>query len=340
MNKNPFISVCIPSYNRPGELERLLGSIDLASKKDVEIVVCEDKSPKRSEIKKIVEQYKKKSDYKVNYRENKNNLGYDKNLRELVSAARGEWLVFMGDDDVFCPGALDRLADFLRLHSELGYVLRSYNIIHYDGGVEKFRYFDGDKFFVPGFDSYVSLFRKSVFISGFSIKREFASDFLTDKFDGTLLFQLYLASEVVLKYPSAYFDEPLTLEYEKELRPEFGSSESEKHLYTPGTVTVENSVNFMKGFLKISGYLDNKYRFNSQEAIKKDISKYSYPVLSIQRDKGIVNFWRYVKKLNQLGFGITIYYYIYVVALIIFGKRICDKIIYILKNFFGKTPQL
>jgi hypothetical protein len=255
-------------------------------------------------------------------------------------AAKGAWLVFMGDDDIFSPGALDKLADFLKSHNELGYVLRSYNVIHYNGNVEKFRYFESNKFFTPGFDSYVSLFRKSVFISGFTIKKDYVSDFLTDEFDGTLLFQLYLASEVVLKHPSAYFDEPLTLEYEKELKPEFGSSESEKHLYTPGTVTVENSVNFMKGFLKIAGYLDNKYDFDSKTAIKKDISKYSYPVLSIQRDKGIINFLGYVKKLNQLGFGTTIYYYAYVVALIILGKRICDKLIYILKKILGKTPQL
>jgi len=155
-----------------------------------------------------------------------------------------------------------------------------------------------------------------------------------------LLFQLYLAAEVVLKYPSAYFDEPLTYQYEKELKPEFGSSEAEKKLYTPGTVTIENSINFMKGFIKITRYLDEKYGFKSVDIIKRNISKYSYPVLSIQRDKGLKRFLRYIKELNKLDFNITIYYYIYVITLIIFGKGICDEGIRIIKRLLGKTPKL
>ena len=43
------------------------------------------------------------------YRENEKNLGYDGNLNQLVRTAQGKWLVFMGDDDEFIPGALDKL---------------------------------------------------------------------------------------------------------------------------------------------------------------------------------------------------------------------------------------
>jgi hypothetical protein len=39
-----------------------LKSIDAKDDKDIEIVVCEDKSPRRSEVKKVVEQYKKNRD--------------------------------------------------------------------------------------------------------------------------------------------------------------------------------------------------------------------------------------------------------------------------------------
>jgi len=338
--KKAFISICIPSYNRPETLVRLLESIDAADSKDIEIVICEDKSPKREEIRAVVDKFNKKSDYKIIYEENKENLGYDANLRELANNAGSEWIVYMGDDDAFISGALDKLIVFLKERSELGYVLRSYNIIHQNGGIERFRYFDGNKFFEPGLNSYISLFRKSVFISGFTIKRDLIRPYLINKFDGTLLFQLYLAAEVILKYSSAYFNEPLTCQYDKELKPEFGSSAAEKKFYTPGIVTIENSVNFMKGFLKITEFLDKKYNFNSAEIIKKDISKYSYPVLSIQRDKGLKTFLRYVKELNKLGFNITIYYYIYIIALIFLGKRICDSLIQIIKNILGKTPKL
>lgn len=340
MIKLPFISICVPSYNRPEELLRLLKSVDVSNSEDIEIVICEDKSPKREEIRRIVDEFKKQSNYKIVYVENKTNLGYDANLRELVKKANGEWIIYMGDDDVFIDKALDKLIFFLKEHTQICYVLRSYQVKHQNGVIENFRYFDGHKFFEPGLNAYLFLFRKSVFISGFTIKRELIKPYLIDDFDGTLLFQLYLMAEIVLKYPSAYFDEPLTLQYEKELKPMFGTAEKEKNFYTPGAVTVENSLNFMKGFLKITEFLDRKYNLNSTKIIKKDISKYAYPVLSIQREKGLKVFLGYIQELNKLGFNITIYYYLYAFFLILFGKKICDSVILIIKEILGKTPRL
>lgn len=338
--KKPFISICIPSYNRPQELSRLLKSINASNPKDIEIVICEDKSPKRKEIKSEVEKFKKSANYAVVYKENRQNLGYDGNLKELIRNASGDWIVFMGDDDEFVSGALDKLIDFLRQNPDLGYVLRSYESVHLNGKIEKFRYYNDNHFFEPGLASFVALFRKSVFISGFTIRRPAVTDFLIDDFDGTLLFQLYLAAEVCLRHRAAYFDVVLTRQYEKELRPFFGTAGAEKNLYTPGAVTMKNSLNFLKGFFKITAYLDRKYNFNSTKIIKKDMSKYFYPALAIQRNKGIKFFFKYVFELNRLGFNITFYYYLYVIFLVLFGKRICDEGIRIIKNILGKTPKL
>jgi len=334
------ISICIPSYNRPETLRRLLNSIDAKIEPELEVVIYEDKSPKREEIRAVVEKFKKEKNYRTIYRENKTNLGFDKNLKELIRNARGEWIVFMGDDDDFAPQALDKLMVFLKRHPALGYVLKSHLAYEENRKAEKFRYYGATKFFEPGPNSYIALFRKSVFISGFIIRRELILPYLIDEFDGTLLFQLYLLAETTLKHPSAYFDEPLTRAYREGNRPFFGMAESEKKLYTPGAITIENSINFLKGFFKITQFIDQKHNLNSTSAIKKDMSKYFYPSLAIQRNKGIRIFWDYVKKLNQLGFNITFYYYLYVILLIIFGKRICDNGIRILKNILGKTPQL
>lgn len=338
--KQPLISICILSYNRPHTLDRLLQSVDANEHEEVEIVVCEDKSPKREEVKNVVDTYKKNSPFSVVYCENEKNLGFDGNVRECIKRSSGSWVVFMGDDDAFIPGALQKLISFIRIHDELGYILRSYRMVYENGPTELFRYYSGNIFFDPGERSYFELFRKSVFISGFTIKRELAMPHLIDIFDGTLLFQLYLVAEVLLKYPSAYFDEPLTEQYERELSPFFGNSEAEKKLYTPGTVTVENSINFMTGFSKITEYVDKKYNLKSTAFIKKDISKYSYPILSIQRERGIKVFLSYVGKLNKLGFNVTPYYYIYVLSLVLFGKKFCDGAIKLIKSVLGRTPKL
>ena len=110
---NKLISICIPSYNRPEELYRLLKSIDSKENNKFEIVICEDKSPKREEINKIVNKYISENNFDVKYYENDINLGYDKNIKELIRKASGDFIVFMGDDDTFIPKAFDKLIVFL-----------------------------------------------------------------------------------------------------------------------------------------------------------------------------------------------------------------------------------
>ena len=45
MNKSPLVSICIPSFNRPKQLQDLLNSLDCDRNK-VEIIIYEDKAPK------------------------------------------------------------------------------------------------------------------------------------------------------------------------------------------------------------------------------------------------------------------------------------------------------
>jgi glycosyltransferase involved in cell wall biosynthesis len=335
---NNFISICIPSYNRPQELIRLLDSIDIHDN-ELEIIICEDNSPKQPEINSRINDYQADSNLNIKYYENTENLGYDGNIREISKKATGEYIIYMGDDDQFVPGALSKIIDFLKAHRELGYVLKSHKLILENGEEEIFRYFDGNRFFQPGEETLASLFRKSVFISGFIIKREPLSELMTDKFDGSLLMQLYFLAEIALKHPCAYFDEPLTLQYDEGV-PMFGSSPNEAHLYTPGTVTIENSLNFVKSFFKITTYIDDKYDCALTKAIKLDMSKYSYPILAIQRHRGLKQFHAYRQELATEGINCTFYFHLYYWALALLGKGNCDRIIRSLKCIIGKTPKL
>lgn len=85
-----YLSICIPSYNRPQELRRLLDSVDSAQYADeIEIVIQEDHAPLRDEVRKQVEQYQAHARFQVVYHENETNCGYDKNLRTVAERARG-----------------------------------------------------------------------------------------------------------------------------------------------------------------------------------------------------------------------------------------------------------
>ncbi len=341
MKNKPLVSICILSYNRPETLLRLLRTIDTKRADEIELVICEDSSPRQQEIRQVVTDFGAQQPYPVVYNENPKNLGYDGTFCELVKQANGTWLVFMGDDDEFVPGAFDKVLDFLDHHSELGYVMKSHYLIHDDQKKERFRYFKNSVFFKPGVDAYVELFRKSVYIAGFTIRREYAEPYLTNRFDGTMLMQLYLLAEVVLRYPSAYFDEPFTQQYASyEHNVGDVMFDREKKVFVPRCPTLDISLNFLKSFSLITEYIDETHQINSTALIKKDMSKYFYPSLAVHRDAGLRFFYNYVRELNKLGFNSSIYYYIYVILLALLGKRICDWGIWHLKKMLGSTPRL
>ena len=337
----PLISICIPSYNRPNELGRLLNSVDCNSS-EVEIVICEDVAPLRDKVRIVVKSFSVKSDYSVNYHENKTNLGFDGNLRRLGEVASGKYVLFMGDDDVFVPNRLDQFIKFLKLHCDKPYVLRSYIVQHSNGNTEYFCYLPKSQTLTAGVSTVAWLFKRSVTICGFTISREMALKFASNKIDGTLLYQVYLMAQVCLHNNSIYYDLPFvkcTQEFRKD-KPMFGSSKAEKNRYTPGAVSSDNSINFTKAYFELTAYLDKLNGINLSKLVLVDISKYSYPFLSIQRKRGITNFLNYTKRLeNEVGLGCTIYFYIYKWALVLLGEKFCDRIIVMIKRLIGYTPN-
>lgn len=341
MSVKPLVSICILSYNRPETLLRLLRTIDTMRTDELELIICEDASPRQQEIREVVNTFRTQQPYPVLYFENPQNLGYDGTLCELVRQANGTWLVFMGDDDEFVPGAFDKILSFLDQHSELGYVMKSHYLIHDDQKKERFRYFKKSEFFEPGVNAYVELFRKSVYIAGFIIRREYAAPYLTHRFDGTMLMQLYLLAEVALRYQSAYLDEPFTQQYASyEHNVGDVMFDRDRNIFVPRRPTLDISLNFLKSFSLITEYIDKTHQINSTALIKKDMSKYFYPSLAVHRDAGLRFFFNYVRELNKLGFNVSYYYYIYVILLTLFGKRMCDWGIWHLKKLLGSTPRL
>ena len=338
---SPFLSICIPSYNRPGELRNLLASID-CNPAEVNVVICEDLAPKRDEVRSVVTAFAESSGYTNYYYENTINLGFDGNLRRLVECATGEYIMFMGDDDLFVPGALDQFIAFLRQHRDKPYVLRSYLTEHPDGRTEYFHYLPKDEVLPAGENTVAWLFKRSVSLCGFTISREKALQYSTTDLDGTLLYQIFLMAQVCLKYDSIYCYIPIThaVQTFRGDKPMFGTSEAEKSRFTPGSVSHDNSINFTKAYFEVTAYLDKQHGTNLTERVRIDLSKYSYPFLSIQRKRGIVSFLRYASRLEtEVGFGCTAYFHIYKWALVLFGERVCDRLIGVIKRTLGHTPN-
>lgn len=338
----PIVSICIPSFNRPDQLIELLRSVDCNPTK-IEIIICEDYSQKRIEIRNKVIEFKSISKYIIKYNENQKNLGFDGNLRNLVELSNGAFIIFIGDDDLFVPGKLDMYIDFLEENRDYKYILRSYLTIHKNGMTEFFRYFPRNTILSAGAETVAWLFKRSVSLSGFTISRREALKFATDKLDGTLLYQVYLMSQVCIKHKSIYCDIPFShaVQSFRNNKPMFGASDAEKGKFTPGSVTVSNSINFLKSYFQVTEYIDALHGSSITPLVLRSLSKNSYPILSIQRKSGPINFLKYAKKLQtELNFGITINFHIFKWALFFGGELLCDRIILTIKKCIGYTPNL
>lgn len=89
MLKNPLISVCIPSYNRPEYICDLIQTIIDQEFDDYEIVITEDNSPRTKEVECVVEGFTNKYPaISIRFIRNPKTLGYDGNFRTLISVSR------------------------------------------------------------------------------------------------------------------------------------------------------------------------------------------------------------------------------------------------------------
>lgn len=343
----PFLSVCIPSYNRPGYIRELLITVVNQDYLNYEVVICDDNSPLTSEIEQVVNDISNNyHSKKIRFFRNKVTLGYDGNFRNLISKAEGDYCVYMGDDDLLCPGALSRIGEVIEHNPGIGVIIRSWARAERESKkiLEKFRYFEGDRKFLPGRKSVLTLFRRSVSIAGYTVNRHMAQEIATNKFDGTLLYQLYLTGIIVHKAGGYYIDECIAImRKDANQKPThfFGNAEAEKGRFIPGELSTTNSLNFVKGFIEIAEFLSVYHKDVSLKSeLIKDIGNYSYPILSVQRSNSLKEFIRYYFSLKKLGLGKNRLFQIYFFLLLLFGRRLTTSGIVLAKKLFGKTPEI
>ncbi|OGU43951.1 MAG: hypothetical protein A2000_00970 [Ignavibacteria bacterium GWB2_36_8] len=119
----PLISVCIPTYNRQDLLKRALNSVIIQQYWNMEIIISDNCSPQ-----KIWEEIRQLDtlDSRITVRRNLENLGWTGNLNECLKIAKGEYIIFLCDDDEFLPGLIEKEAEILCKNNNVG-------LIHTDG---------------------------------------------------------------------------------------------------------------------------------------------------------------------------------------------------------------
>lgn len=116
MGTSPLVSVIVPTYKRPDYLKLTLESIVSQTYQNLEVLVVDDGSP-GDENEQLCSQWPK-----VRYQKIENSGGPATPRNVGLKAAKGTYIAFTDDDDVWLPKKLETQVAILEAHSEFGLV--------------------------------------------------------------------------------------------------------------------------------------------------------------------------------------------------------------------------
>lgn len=130
MKEAPFISICIPAYNRVHFLRRLLDSIAGQTFRDFEVILSDDSSSA------VIAELEADYNFEIKYFLNNTALGTPENWNAAIRKASGKWIKLMHDDDWFStPDALQEFADAAKRNPGK-FLFSAYNNVSDDGRSE------------------------------------------------------------------------------------------------------------------------------------------------------------------------------------------------------------
>jgi glycosyltransferase involved in cell wall biosynthesis len=193
-----LISVCIPQYNRSRYLLAVLESIRVQDYPEVEVVVSDDCSTDDSleAIPKYIAEVENTTHVRFNYIRQPKNLGYDGNLRAALNAGQGEYLFVLGNDDALPEkNTLSRLAGILE---QLKYPEVAFANFHlWDRPAEVQRRARTTAILGSGPEVALKTFRSFSFVGGLVFQRKAFQEHNTDRYDGSVYVQIYLAARTI-----------------------------------------------------------------------------------------------------------------------------------------------
>jgi O-antigen biosynthesis protein len=104
----PAVSVIVPTYNRPHSLLVTLDSIAKQTFRDFEVIVINDAGNSAADV---IRNFADK--FFVNYIEHKTNKGLSAARNTGIRTARGKYIAYLDDDDIYYPDHLETLVGFL-----------------------------------------------------------------------------------------------------------------------------------------------------------------------------------------------------------------------------------
>lgn len=324
-----LISVCITSYNRVHELRRCIDSIDSKYTDKVEIVVSEDCSPKKDEIKEMVLSLKETKPYQMVFNSNDCNLGYDRNLKKLIMLAHGQYILYFSDDDVLFPHTLDKVIDFIESKKEKPALI--FSPFRFVPTNEIKRKYNQTHDIVPGSVSAAKYLYDAILFSGLIFRRDTVIHIDAERFKNMNYFQVYLFLTVIYRYGGSYLNE-LVIDSISDGENAYGTVKSgESNALLADRQSIYSNLEFNKGLFAVIQYFDKDHDTNVFQAFAHEFSVRTFGGLCRARQLGLQDYKRYWKKLNDtinLDSIATVYYFF----IALFGEKISSFVFIWLKK--------
>lgn len=322
MKQPVFFSLCVTSYNRIKELERTLRSIDTRRRDDFEIVISEDCSPGREEIRRLVEQYAANAPYHVIFHSNPQNLGYDRNIHQLLELASGEYIMYLSDDDCLFPQQLDSLID--ALETERPGV--AYSAFWFGGCWEKKaarRKYSLSHRIPASEEEAGKRVYDSILFSGLVFRREYALAIAPTRFINTNFFQVYLFLDVLYRH-GGYYHDSLLVDCVSDGENAFGNvaSSGQRNDLLVDRDDPLSKLEFQKGLIKVIRLFDEDHQTQVLALFSKEYSLRSFTGLYVARKAGLGCMQEYWRRMKALGIHLSPVCYVYYVALALLGANL------------------
>lgn len=124
-NNNPLVSIGIPTYNRPQELQKAIEALINQSYKNLEIIISDNCSPNLL-VEELCREYSKK-DTRIKYYRQDENIGMARNGEFVLNKASGQYYIWCMDDDWLSNNFIQDSVDFLLKNPDYSIVFGNMN---------------------------------------------------------------------------------------------------------------------------------------------------------------------------------------------------------------------
>lgn len=128
-----LLTIGIPTFNGGKTIEKtlvtILNQVIQFNHEDIEVLISDNSSIDNTEI--IIEEIQENY-FGVNliYRKNPYNVGFDRNVDQIMETAKGDYVWLISDDDYIKPDAIIKIMDILNNISGLGVIF-----VNYENGI-------------------------------------------------------------------------------------------------------------------------------------------------------------------------------------------------------------